>query len=160
MADEDAKESSTTKPAHSSRPQSARAKKKQDLKNLDLIMSGLKTDKEKQLARMLQAQIKKTNEREGEMRKLSVEMRQANAKIAELEKTAKQARNAVYKEQKLRTTAITEQQQVLFQFVLIRFVCDYVYSLSRFLSITTSYLFIAYSLHSVHCDSACSVPKI
>lgn len=112
MADEDVKESSTPKPVPMERPKSARAKKKQGLANLDLIMSGLKTDKEKLLARMLQAQIKKTNEKEGEMRKLAVEMRQASAKVSELEKTAKTARNAVYKEQKLRTSAITEQQQV------------------------------------------------
>lgn len=113
MADE-AKEPST--PTGSDRPKSARAskkgKKKKDLANLDLVMSGLKTEKEKLLAKYLQAQIKKTNEKEAELKKVNVSLKQANQKVEKYEKTSKKARDAVYKEQKLRTSAVSDQQRV------------------------------------------------
>lgn len=117
MADDDSKTPKT--PTGADRPKSARAskkgKKKKDLANLDLVMSGLKTEKEKLLAKYLQAQIKKTNEKEGEMKNLATKLKQAQLKVEKFEKTSKKARDAVYKEQKLRTSAVSDQQRVCTQ---------------------------------------------
>merc|ERR1712154_289320 len=88
------------------RPKSARSskkgKKKKNLAQLDLVMSGLKTEKEKLLAKYLQ----------GEIKKLTASLKQSNMKVDKFEKTSKKARDAVYKEQKLRTSAVSDQQRI------------------------------------------------
>mmetsp|Transcript_9886 Transcript_9886/g.15837 ORF Transcript_9886/g.15837 Transcript_9886/m.15837 type:complete len:932 (-) Transcript_9886:265-3060(-) len=105
MADEKASE----------RPTSARISRKntkKDLANLDLVMSGCKTEKEKLLAKYLQAQIKKTNDKESQMKKMESSLKAAELKISKLERISKKARDTVYQEQKLRTSAITDQQRI------------------------------------------------
>eukprot|EP01083_Nonionella_stella_P145839 457839_1 len=89
-----------------------KANKKKEFANLDLVMSGLKTDKEKTLAKYLRAQVKKNNETEGQMQKLSSKLKQSETKIQKLESTNKKARDKMYKEQKLRTGAISDQQRI------------------------------------------------
>ena len=89
-----------------------RKSKKKELANLDLVMSGLKTEKERQLARYLQAQIKKTNEAESKTKSLRTDLNTAKQKVEKYEATSKKARDKVYQEQKLRTSAVSEKEQV------------------------------------------------
>eukprot|EP00485_Elphidium_margaritaceum_P000115 CAMPEP_0202693910 /NCGR_PEP_ID=MMETSP1385-20130828/7911_1 /ASSEMBLY_ACC=CAM_ASM_000861 /TAXON_ID=933848 /ORGANISM="Elphidium margaritaceum" /LENGTH=952 /DNA_ID=CAMNT_0049349665 /DNA_START=33 /DNA_END=2891 /DNA_ORIENTATION=- len=98
------------------RPTSARSStrkaKKTEMGNLDLVMSGCKTEKEKTLAKYLRTQFQKTNEKDGELKKLAAKLKQAELKVEKYEHTSKKARDAVYKEQKMRTSAITDQQRI------------------------------------------------
>lgn len=102
-----------------SRPTSARfshtksaSKRNLDLSQYSLLMSGLKTDKEKKLAAALGSLIKKLNERESNIKTLETTNREIQLKLDKFESVQKKTRENLYKEQQLRTNAISDQQRI------------------------------------------------
>jgi WD40 repeat protein/uncharacterized coiled-coil protein SlyX len=77
-----------------------------------LLMSGLRTDKEKKLATALQQLIMRINDKEIELRDMGTTVNQLKLKHDSLEASSRKTKNTLYQEQKLRTDAISDQMRI------------------------------------------------